>query len=77
MSYETTMARAEARNADEVWQRHRKGCSRCEPAARKRRYGELCAEGGGMLALRNELRDKAAREAELNKAPIPGQGTLL
>jgi hypothetical protein len=76
MSYETTMARASARDADETWQHHRRGCHQCEPAARKRRPAGLCPEGQGMLSLRDELREKAAREAELDKTPHPDQGAL-
>ncbi len=77
MSYETTMARAIARDADEVWQHHRKLCRICQPAARRRRYGELCPDGKGVRQVRDDLRKQAEHEAELDKLPNPLQGALF
>jgi len=77
MSYETTMARAIARDANEAWQRHRKWCRTCQPAARRRRYAELCPEGAGMRDIRDDLRKKAESEAALDKLPPPDQEALF
>jgi hypothetical protein len=77
MSLETTMARAAERGADEDWQRHRKMCAHCEPAARKRQWKLLCAAGAELKSGRDELRAEALRQAELDKAPNPDQAPLF
>jgi hypothetical protein len=76
MSFETTMARAAARDSERVWTAHRKYCFTCRPVWRTQRKELLCADGTRMLADRNETRDEAARQADLDKLPIPGQGQL-
>ena len=77
MSYQATMARAAAADADRAWRQHRTYCLRCGTAARRRRYADLCRAGAGIRAERSRLRADAEREAELDKLPPPGQGALF
>jgi hypothetical protein len=77
MSFQTTMARAAARDADEVYQRHRKFCVLCQPAARRRRWDQLCAEGAGMRQLKLDLQKAAEHGAWLDKQPSPDQAALF
>ena len=70
MSLQTTMARASARIAEQRWQEHRKTCSRCRPR-------QPCADGREALQQRDESRAEAKRQAELDAAPDPNQGTLF
>jgi hypothetical protein len=79
MSLDTTLARAAARAAADRWQWHYKGCHRCHAAAGRVtvQRGLLCPEG---LQLHDDRRTTAAeakRQAELDKAPSPDQGTLF
>jgi hypothetical protein len=76
-SYQTTLARAAARDADRAWRRHRMFCSACDLAARERRYADLCPEGAGMRHERRELHAAAEHEAKLDKLPPPGQAALF
>ena len=77
MSFQTTLARAAARDADDAWRAHRFFCPACAAAARRRRSGELCAEGAEARQLRDDLRADARREAWLDAQPPPGQGALF
>jgi hypothetical protein len=71
------MARAAAADAGRAWQRHRKSCPTCEWAADRHRWVMLCPAGAEAREERDRLRAKAAEEAELDKRPAPGQGTLF
>ena len=59
MSFQTTLARAAARDADDAWRAHRFFCPACAAATRRRRPGELCAEGAEARQLRDDLRGLA------------------
>lgn len=63
MSLESTLARADARTADDAWKQHRRQCATCSPAARRRRWDELCARG-------TELRTAQAQAADVLKQQL-------
>jgi len=71
-SAQTRIARAAARDAEAEWKQHAAQCLSCS-----RKGAEPCADGA---ALRNNvarLRNIARKEAELDKAPAPGQEPLF
>jgi hypothetical protein len=71
MSLQTTMALAYARGAEDAWRRHRRYCPLgCG-------YRKPCEEGAALRDTARERRAEARRQAELDKLPVPGQGTLF
>ena len=73
VSIQTTQARAEVRHWETQLKQHRAGCPRCRPA----RSPDPCHSG---LAITGQLavaKGNLKREVEADKAPIPGQMTLL
>lgn len=77
MSLQTTLAKAAAENAQQLWRRHRHDCSQCDLAMYRRRYGELCPTGTVALHIKWDLAAQAKREAEADKAPNPNQASLF
>lgn len=77
MSLETTLTRAEAREMDRRWRAHKLQCPACQRAIRARRYSELCREGKAARENKRLADAELRRNREADKAPIPGQGTLL
>ena len=71
MSLQTTLARGGVRHWEGQWKRHKTDCPKCS------RRKDRCHQGGviwGELAM---ARGALKREIETDKAPIPGQETLL
>jgi hypothetical protein len=77
ISLQTRIARAAAQEAERAWEHHRRQCWACDIAAARRRYADLCPEGAKARELAADLRAEAWREAELDKAQNPDQGTLF
>jgi hypothetical protein len=77
VSLELTLARGAARAGNEKWQRHRKTCATCQPAARRRKYGKLCSEGKQLWADKQAAEAAERVEAELDRQPDPNQGELF
>jgi len=67
MSLETILARGEARDADRAYQQHRKACHVCQPAARKRQWDRLCADGRELRDAKLATAIAADMEARLDK----------
>jgi hypothetical protein len=76
VSYQTTIARAEAAAWETQWKRHRAGCPRCSAAANRRRWHELCDTGAEVRAERTRSATTLKRERELDRLPVPVQGAL-
>lgn len=77
MSIETTLARADARAAEDRWQAHRRDCPVCVTAQRKRKPAVMCGQGSGLYRDRGATARELERQRELDKQPIPGQGALF
>jgi hypothetical protein len=77
MSMETTLARIEARKAEEDWQDHRLGCAPCVNAVRRRQLGWMCRAGSAIYRARNAAAKELVRQRELDKQPSPGQEALF
>jgi hypothetical protein len=77
MSMETTLARIEARKAEEDWADHKLGCAPCANALRRRQPGWMCAGGAGLYRAERTAAAELARQRELDKQPTPGQGALF
>lgn len=76
MSIELTLARAEARIADDTWKAHQMHCPRCGEAVRDRKLAALCSAGRELHSALRTARAAVARERQLDAAPLPDQETL-
>ena len=77
MSIETTLARADARAAEDRWQAHRWDCPVCVTGQRRRKPAEMCDQGSDLYRDRDATARELERQRELDKQPIPGQGALF
>lgn len=70
MSIQATIARSEARQAEQAWREH-KQCPKCS------RRRERCKAGQRLWDELTEARARLAGQRLLDKAPAPGQGALF
>jgi hypothetical protein len=75
-SMQTRLAQGAARDADRKWKQHAAGCARCSRLSRNR-SAEPCGPGAELRSEAQLLRAEARRQAALDKAPNPDQGTLI
>lgn len=76
MSYQTTMARAEAAAAESAWRAHLRDCATCSAASRSRKPAATCPAGRQLDSDRRGPQAELARQCQLDTAPIDGQGEL-
>lgn len=76
MSLETTQARAEAARAEREWNAHRGHCITCIRAYRAHKPREMCPPGPALYAELKQAQAELAEQRDLDRQPIPGQGTL-
>ena len=77
MSMQTSLARASARAAEDDWRDHKRACATCQPAARRRAWADLCPDGSRIRADLGHARADLEQQRELDRQPVPGQGTLI
>jgi hypothetical protein len=77
VSYQMTLARAEAAHFEAIGTRQQAACPVCESAARRRHLDKACPDGAELLAGRRSARAALEREIAAEAAPIPGQCTLF
>jgi hypothetical protein len=79
MSWETTEARAAAREADRDWREHKRSCPVCDSAQRARKPAAMCAAGSDLYRDRDraETAAEVPRQRELDRQPIPDQEVLF
>lgn len=77
VSIQTTLARAEARGAEEGWAAHKFGCARCSEAQHTRHMDQACPDGWKLYRHRRDALAGLARQRELDRQPIDGQGELF
>lgn len=75
-SMETRLSQAAAKDAETEWKQHSGMCPRYSRLARDR-AAEPCGAGAGLREVAKQLRKVARIDAQLDKAPIEGQGTLF
>jgi len=75
-SIETTLARYEARAADEAWSRHRVNCPQCARAGQ--RGGPVpCEAGLPILQAKLDAAAELKRNRDLDRQPNPDQEPLF
>jgi hypothetical protein len=76
VSIETTRARGDAMHAGHRWMMHRSGCPQCVTAQRAHKPERMCEDGRPLYTAHREAEAELTRNLQLDKDPIPGQGTL-
>lgn len=69
MSYQTTIARGEARATEERWKDHRDHCPACDRWA-YRRLGNGCEVGRQLRQEKIAAAERLARERRLDREPL-------
>ena len=77
MSLETTLASSRARDAEQAWTLHKRGCPRCAYRARIREWSWLCLDGMKIRSAHVTAQAQLAEERRLDKLPAPGRETLF
>lgn len=76
MSRETTEARYEAEEVAANWRAHKRFCVRCDAAARRRRWDDLCSVGRNARQANLDAASALAENRRLDRLPPPGQTTI-
>jgi hypothetical protein len=76
MTRETDEARAARDAAADDWRNHRKVCSTCALAARRRAPKRMCITGRGLNATYAQAEADLTVNRAADKTPQPGQGEL-
>jgi len=77
LSLATTIAQSQATLAAARWRSHGKTCNPCHQAAAQKRPAWRCPDGQQLATDARDTALAARREAELDKRPALGQGSLF
>jgi hypothetical protein len=77
MSWQTTQARFDARQAERAWKDHQLGCPQCSRAYRSRRTDDICGPGAELRRAWGHALRELARNREEDRKPITGQDVLF
>jgi hypothetical protein len=77
MSAQTTFARAERDHWRDQWAAHRKVCSACAMAARRRKPAAMCQPGREINAAHADAQAALGRELAADQASSPDQAALF